>query len=285
MNTLKGKMMKGTLLSCLVLLLLSSNLYAAKVDTLQIFSPSMNRSYKCVVITPAAYDKDHAQRYPVVYLLHGYGGNYANWINKVPAIGELADAYRLMIVCPDGNVGSWYLDSPVDSSWKFETYVGKEIPAYIDSHYRTQADKRYRAISGLSMGGHGALFLAIRHPDIFGAAGSMSGGVDLRPFPKNWDLAKRLGAQEEHRENWNNYSVTNIAYQLKDSVLALIIDCGVKDFFSNVNRNLHQQLLQQGVTHDYIERPGEHNWDYWSNSVLYQLLYFHRFFEKQEGDK
>jgi len=272
--------MKQIFQCCVGLLLLTGSAKAAKVDTLDIMSPAMHKSYKCVVITPDAYDKKKNGHFPVVYLLHGYGGNYANWITKVPALKQLADEYEMMVVCPDGNTGSWYLDSPVDSSWKFETYVGTEIPAYIDSHYRTLADRKHRAITGLSMGGHGGLYLGIRHQQIFGAAGSMSGGVDIRPFPQKWDLAKRLGTLDEHLENWNNNTVINQTPRLKDSALALIIDCGVKDFFINVNRNLHQQLVQQGITHDYIERPGEHNWDYWSNSVVYQLLFFHRFFTK-----
>lgn len=241
----------------------------------------MHKSYKCVIITPDAYDKKKSERFPVVYLLHGYGGNYANWITKVPALKQLADEYEMMVVCPDGNIGSWYLDSPIDSSRKFETYVGTEIPAYIDSHYRTLADRKHRAITGLSMGGHGGLYLGIRHQQTFGAAGSMSGGVDIRLFPKSWELSQLLGPlDKEHLNNWNNYTAINQLPLLKDSALALIIDCGVKDFFINVNRNLHQQLVQQGITHDYIERPGEHNWDYWSNSVVYQLLFFHRFFTK-----
>jgi S-formylglutathione hydrolase FrmB len=271
--------MKKIFLCCVSLLLLAAATQAATADTLTIMSTAMHKGYRCVVITPDAYGKQKSEHFPVVYLLHGYGGNYANWITKVPAIKELADAYKCMIVCPDGNIGSWYIDSPVDSSWKFETYVGTEIPAYIDAHYRTLADRKHRAITGLSMGGHGALWLAFRHQDIFGAAGSMSGGVDIRPFPKKWDLAKRLGTLQDHLDNWNNYTVINQTTRLQNDSLAITIECGTSDFFINVNRNLHQQLLQQGIKHDYAERPGVHNWDYWSNAVLYQLLFFHRFFE------
>jgi len=272
--------MKNILLSAAFLLAGALATYAAKVDTIQIRSQAMHKSIKCVVVRPDAYNKQKGQKFPVIYLLHGYSGSYADWVRKAPGMTKLADTYQCMIVCPDGGYGSWYFDSPVDSSWKFETYVGKEIPAYIDSHYRTLADRRHRAITGLSMGGHGALFLAIRHSDTFGAAGSMSGGVDIRPFPKNWDIAKRLGSIEEHPEYWKEYAVVTQAEGLKDSVLSLVIDCGVKDFFIDVNRSLHQQLLKQGVGHDYTERPGEHNWEYWSNAVAYQALFFHRFFER-----
>jgi len=265
-------------IACL-LLLISATAHAARVDTISIFSKAMRKSYKCVVITPDTYTKS-SKRFPVVYLLHGYSGNYADWIRKAPSIARLADAYQYLVVCPDGGFSSWYLDSPVDSCMKFETYVGEEIPAYIDSHYRTLAERKYRAITGLSMGGHGAMFLAMRHQSTFGAAGSMSGGVDIRPFPKNWDLAKRLGEPASHYDNWNDYTAINQTYRLQNGALSLIIDCGVKDFFIEVNRHLHQQLLQQGIAHDYIERPGEHNWDYWSNAVQYQLLFFHRYFER-----
>jgi S-formylglutathione hydrolase FrmB len=272
--------MKNILLSYAFLLVCSSVAYGAKVDTLQIFSQAMHKSIKCVVVTPDTYYKQKGQQYPVVYLLHGYSGNYADWVRKAAGMPALADAYQCLIVCPDGGFSSWYFDSPADSTIRYETYVGEEIPAYIDKHYRTLADRRFRAITGLSMGGHGALFLAIRHPQTFGAAGSMSGGVDIRPFPKSWEIIKMLGTIEEHPERWNEYTVLTQAAGLKDSVLSLIIDCGVKDFFIDVNRSLHQQLLQQGVAHDYIERPGEHNWPYWTNAVAYQLLFFHRYFEK-----
>ncbi|WP_298738208.1 alpha/beta hydrolase family protein [uncultured Chitinophaga sp.] len=274
--------MKNTLLLFTFLLVSFSATYAAKVDTIQIYSQAMHKPVKCVVVIPDTYNRKKGLQFPVIYLLHGYSGNYADWVRKAPGLPALADTYQCMIVCPDGGFGSWYLDSPVDSAWKYETYVGKEIPAYIDSHYRTLADRQHRAITGLSMGGHGALFLAIRHSDTFGAAGSMSGGVDIRPFPKNWDLSKRLGSIEEHPEHWKEYAVVTQAEQLKDGVLSLIIDCGVKDFFIDVNRSLHQQLLQQGIAHDYTERPGEHNWAYWSNAVEYQALFFHNFFERSK---
>ncbi len=269
--------MKHTLTLFLFLFFLQT-VRAADVDTISIPSAAMRRSYKCVVITPASY-KEGTRRYPVVYLLHGHSGNYANWVRKVPAVKELADTYQCMIVCPDGAISSWYVDSPVDSTIRFETYVGKEIPAYIDQHYQTLPEPHYRAITGLSMGGHGALYLAIRHPEVFGAAGSISGGVDFRPFPKNWDIAKRLGAPGVNGANWTDYTVIGQLDRLKPGTLPMIIDCGVKDFYIDVNRDLHKKLLEKGIDHDYTERAGQHDWDYWANSIQYQLLFFHRFFQ------
>jgi S-formylglutathione hydrolase FrmB len=252
---------------------------AASVDTIAIYSKAMHRSIKCVVVTPDSY-RDKQLHYPVVYILHGYSGNYSDYVKKIPAVVAMADVYQEILVFPDGNYSSWYLDSPVDSTLRFETYVGREIPAWIDQHYRTKASRQYRAITGLSMGGHGALYLAIRHQETFGAAGSMSGGVDFRPFPNNWELGAKLGSYKDHAANWDQHVVVNQLSRLKNDSLSLIIDCGVKDFFIDVNRQLHQRLLEQGISHDYIERPGEHNWDYWSNSIMYQLFYFNRFFGK-----
>lgn len=267
------------LLGTILLLTGFLHVRASKVDTVAIYSNAMHKSIKCVVVTPDSYNEKQAH-YPVVYILHGYSGNYSDYVKKVHRMGAMADAYQMILVCPDGAFVSWYLDSPVDSSYRFETYVGKEIPAYIDQHYRTKTSRKYRAITGLSMGGHGALYLAIRHQDTFGAAGSMSGGVDFRPFPNNWDLAKRLGTYKDHSENWDKHVVVNQLSLLKNDSLSLLIDCGVKDFFIDVNRQLHQRLLEQGISHDYIERAGAHTWEYWSNSIEYQLFYFSRIFNQ-----
>ena len=82
----------------------------ATVDTIIIPSKAMNKSINAIVITPKKYKKRN--HYPVTYLLHGYGGNYSNWIKKAPFLQELSTLYNMIIVCPDGAVGSWYIDSP-----------------------------------------------------------------------------------------------------------------------------------------------------------------------------
>ena len=237
----------------------------------------MNKNIRCVVIQPDNYKKKKAS-FPVVYLLHGYSGNFSNWITKVPALMNYADDYQLIIVCPDGNFSSWYFDSPVDSSSRYETYISKEVVHYIDSAYRTIRDKDHRAITGLSMGGHGALFLSLRHPDIFGAAGSMSGGVDLSESKTRFDVTKRLGDTLSHAKDWHDYSVINLVENYVNTPVKIIFDCGNKDIFIEGNRGLHKKMQQLKIPHDYIERPGEHNWVYWSNAIPYELLFFKRFF-------
>jgi len=277
LNQNKLNLAMNRLFGTLLLIFLTTSLWAAKVDTALTYSPSMKKNIKAVVILPDGYEVQ--SHFPVVYLLHGHGGSYKDYIKNIPAIKDIADQYQMIVVCADGNVSSWYLDSPEDSSWKYETYVSSELVGWIDQHYKTLASPKGRAITGLSMGGHGALSLAIKHQDVFGAAGSMSGGLDLRPFPDNWNISKRLGTYAQYPERWTANSVTEMLPLLSKHQLSLIIDCGQDDFFYQVNQKFHEKLLYNNIPHDFIIRPGSHNWDYWSNAITYQLLYFHKFFQ------
>lgn len=273
--------MKKTLVKIFVIALVAIGLKAnaATVDTALTYSDAMHKSIKAVVIKPDDYSA--GKKFPVVYLLHGYSGNYSDWVKNDPdktSVQQLSDKYNVIVVCPDGNFSSWYFDSPIEPAWKYETYVATELVNYIDTHYSTIKNRSARAITGLSMGGHGALFLAFRHQDIFGACGSMSGGVDLTPFPDNWDIAKRLGKYSDNKERWAAYSVVNMVNLLKPNSLAITFDCGSSDFFYQVNKNLHDKLLAANIPHDFTVRPGGHTWEYWGNSINYQMLFFSRFF-------
>jgi len=253
------------------------------VDTISVFSPKMNKEVKNVVIVPVNYS--NKKHYPVVYLLHGYSDTYAKWINAVPSIKTLSTEHQLIIVCPDGGYSSWYFDSSIDSTCQYETFITKDLVPYIDAHYSTIPNRLDRAITGLSMGGHGALYLAIRNRDLFAHAGSMSGGVDLRSSSKKYDIARRIGEMETNHQEWDDRSVINMVSKLKNNELDLIIDCGVSDFFYQINAALHRRLIALNIDHDYIERPGIHNWDYWTNSIQYQMLFFDRCFDKANKKK
>ena len=219
-------------------------LQAARVDTVLVRSAAMNKDVKVVYVLPdKAIGK---QACPVVYLLHGYGGNARSWVQLKPELPQMADEKGIIFVCPDGK-NSWYWDSPENPAYRYETFVTSELVKYTDGNYATIPDRKARAISGLSMGGHGALWSAIRHKDVFGAAGSMSGGVDIRPFPQNWEMNKQLGEA---------------------------------DFFLEVNKDLHNRLLARKIDHDFITRPGGHTGTYWNNSIDYHVLFFDKFFKK-----
>lgn len=267
---------------CLSLVFSLYSSFAGKIDTLRVASAAMHKTIPAVVIVPDDYASSQ-NRYPVLYLLHGAGGDYKNWLAIDTGLARYADMYHIIIVCPDGGNTSWYYDSPVDSTMRYDTYVSSELVNAVDRQYRTQAIREKRAITGLSMGGHGALYLAIRHPEIWAAAGSMSGGVDIRPFPKNWDIALRLGTIDSNPSNWETHTVINMIPRLKEQRLAVIFDCGIDDFFLQVNRDLHNKMLKLGIPHDYIERPGAHNRAYWKNALPYQLVFFAHIFDQAAG--
>ncbi len=263
----------------ILFVILSLNAQAGKADTVEIFSTAMHRYIKAVVIKPANYDSS-VMRYPVVYLLHGYDGNYSNWIAKVPELKKYADTYQTLIVCPDGAIASWYFDSPADTAYRYETHISTEVVHYIDKHYRTIADKTHRAITGLSMGGHGALYLGLRHSGTFGAAGSLSGGLDIGPIRNKYEIYKRIG-DTLSAQYWHHYSVINLIENKTNTGLQILFDCGNRDIFIDANRRLHQKMLQLNIPHTYIERPGNHGWNYWRDNIVYHLLFFRNYFDQK----
>jgi len=256
---------------------LAWTMQAAVVDSIKVFSNSMNKEVKVVVIKPSAMEG----RLPVIYLLHGHGGNEKQWLEMTkPDLPQMADRDSVIFVCPDAK-NSWYWDSPKNPAYRYETFVYKELVTAIDTKYPTIKDRSARAITGFSMGGHGAMWLAFRHKDVFGAVGSMSGGLDIRPFPNNWNMSEQLGTEAENQSVWDSYTAISQICRLKDGDLAIIFDCGYGDFFFEVNNNFHQELLKYKINHDFIVRPGNHTHSYWNNSLDYQLLFFKKFFNKR----
>ena len=253
-------------------------------DTVQIMSQAMGRNIKNVVIVPERYNAPNQQdeRYPVLYLLHGAFGHYFDWSENAN-LDSLSNLYDVIIVCPDGQ-DSWYYDSPVDPTMRFETYISKELVAYIDGHYRTYANRFMRAITGLSMGGQGSLFLAWRHPDVFWSCGSMSGCMDITAYPDNWHIKDRLGEYADNKERWSQHTVMSQVERLKSCVLQpaqnIIIDDGLNDIFIKNNIALHELLLENGIDHDFTVRPGRHSWNYWVNSLDYHMVFFSKAFNR-----
>ncbi|SFC84994.1 alpha/beta hydrolase [Spirosoma endophyticum] len=270
------------------LLILSAVSLAAKVDSLDVPSAVMQKNLKAVVVTPNSYSKGKTT-YPVLYLLHGGSGRFSDWISKTPdkmLLQNLSDQYNLIIVTPEGEPLGGYIDSKFQKDSQFETYITKEVIEKIDNTYRTIRDRKGRVITGLSMGGHGALYLSARHPDLYCAAGSMSGAVDLDR--KNWKIApdfekqiaapfeRILGSVGATPDLYAANSVVNMVDKLKTNDLKIIIDCGVDDFLIEPNRELHRRLVYNKTPHDYTERPGGHTWDYWENSLPYHVLFFNK---------
>jgi S-formylglutathione hydrolase FrmB len=265
---------------------------AATVDTVEVHSNSMNKNYKAAVVLPASYSTNK-QSYPVLYLLHGGAGHFSDWLIQAPnkmLVKNLADQYNIIIVLPEGEAFSWYMDSPFEPAVsKFETHIINEVIPKIDLSFRTVNNRNGRAITGLSMGGHGALYLSARHPDIFCAAGSMSGSMDMNFAHSKMPVAnlkavnerfeQLLGTSDPNSDLFVKNSVVNMTDMIKNGKLSLFIDCGVDDFLIGSNRELHQRLLANSIAHDYIERPGGHSWNYWQNALPYHVLFFDNVFK------
>ncbi|GAB3754283.1 alpha/beta hydrolase family protein [Spirosoma pomorum] len=277
--------MRSTLLTVYTLFF-TLPLFAAQVDTLVVPSAVMKKQLKAVVVLPQSYAKSKTN-FPVLYLLHGGYGHFDDWIRKTPdktLLQRLADQYNLIIAMPEGEVFSYYLDSPVVKDSQFETYLTKEVVDQIDNTYRTVRSAKGRVITGLSMGGYGSLYLATRHPDVYCAAGSMSGALNLDM--SSWKLPpesakaikgefeKILGPIEQSPDRYGTYSVINLADRMKANGQPLIFDCGVDDFLIESNRELHRRLVFNQTPHDYSERPGGHTWEYWQTSLPNHILFF-----------
>ncbi|MFC6096654.1 alpha/beta hydrolase [Flavobacterium qiangtangense] len=257
--------------------------HAAKVDTLAIPSVAMGKTYNAAVVLPNSYAKGKT-KYPVMYLLHGAYGHFRDWLKSTPnksVVKDLADQYNMIIVMPEGETFSFYLDSKSNKESQFETYITKEVVQKIDQTYRTIAEKKGRVITGLSMGGHGALSLSAKHPELYLAAGSMSGALDMGSMLNrdNADQVKKLmqpvfGDESGNKELYEANAVLGMIDKIKANKMPLIIDIGVDDFLIESNRELHRRLVYEKIPHDYTERPGAHTWEYWENSVPYHVYFF-----------
>lgn len=248
---------------------------AFSVDTVTVATKNLDSDMRVTVITPDCAGPERSV--PTVYLLNGYGGDYKSWCIIQPGLGKLADQYGMLIVCPDGR-DSWYFDSPLNPGMQMESFFVNDLVPYIDNNYPTRRQASQRAITGLSMGGHGGLWLGTRHPEVWGNMGSTSGGVNIMPFAEKWKIKKAIGPQETNKELWQKSTVVSLVPQMKANGQNIIFDCGSEDFFADVNADLHQRLLDAKVPHDYVSRPGKHNRQYWANSILYQLLFFNQKF-------
>ena len=256
----------------MMILLVFCQLWGGKAKTVEIFSTTMKKNIPAYIVIPDSYSGGN-DSLPVILLLHGYGGSYKSWSSKTNLVQQ-ADEFNFIIVCPDGNRNSWYLDSPMEPESQYKTFFINELIPWIKKNYRTNQ----MGITGLSMGGHGAFYLAIRHPELFDAVSGMSSGVDLTFSTVKWELAKILGPFELFPDRWNSNSVLNMVEMIPEGFMPILIDCGYDDFFIDINRTLHNRLIEKNVPHTYIEKPGGHNWDYWTNTLDEHLRFFENAF-------
>lgn len=240
-------------------------------------------AYKGVnVILPVGYDP--AKQYPTIYVLHGASGDHQDWLTRT-GIRSYALQHQAILVFPDGNPFGWYLDSPVDPESRYESYIIKELIPYIDARYATIPNGSGRGIVGLSMGGHGALTLAFKHPDAFASASSLSGILDLTAHPFDWQLPDRLGDLASNHEVWKANSGLHLAGRLpSDTHLQILFDTGTGDLEALYdNRALHARLTVARIPHTYNEYPGSHDWDYWDAHIAEHLQFHMDAFARYAG--
>jgi len=261
------------------IILFSVSITAATVDTVLVNSAKMDTAFKAIVVLPENYKGLENKSYPVVYLLHGWSGKYDNWAKKTD-LGILSDQYEFIIVCPDGGYAGWYLDSPINKESQYETYIAKEVVQFVDSNYRTISETQGRFVCGLSMGGHGAISLLAKYPGTYAAAGSMSGVMHLNDSTQRYGIIELLGEYEKNKDQWEKYSAINQIEKLAGHKKGILIDCGIEDRFIESNRAIHKKLMDLNIKHVYIERPGGHSWDYWTNALEYHLLFFKKTLNK-----
>lgn len=249
--------------------------------TYDVRSEAMDTNVAVTVVLPKGYDENPERRYPLVVLLHGAGDTDMHAYH--PLFREAVDRHQFVLVAPRGT-RTWWMDSPVDPKYRYETFVVGEMLPWVDAHYRTIPDRRHRGLAGNSMGGHGSLYLALRHKDLFGAVGNIFGGLDLWAWRDSgkWELRERLGDPAAHPEHWKDNSVVNMAKGLKDGELATFTAVGWDDIFIGPNRAFHETLVRNGVKHLYIEKDGCHSQEFWEEMYPKMLAFLGNWFRTQK---
>jgi len=265
-------------------------------EGLTIQSKILGKSVRYTIYLPADYNTSE-RYYPVVYLLHGYSDNDMGWlqfgeINRIADEGiSKGDIPPMIIAMPDGGV-SFYINN-FNGTVKYEDFFFKEFLPYIESTYRIRAEKRYRGISGLSMGGWGTLVYSLRHPDMFAACAAFSSAVwsddeiineseeDWKAFGEH--LFGPFSGKARINETFKSYSPFHI---IKDNPadmfksLRMYIDCGDDDFLTKGNCMLHIALKEMNIQHEFRVRDGAHQWSYWRSGIVEGLKFIGMSFQQ-----
>jgi enterochelin esterase-like enzyme len=275
-------MYKKLILPFAILILWTLSLYAQQgkvYDNLSMPSKILKSERKFAIYLPPDYESSQ-RSYPVLYLLHGSGDDQTGWVQfgEVLHIADLAinsgKATPMIIVMPDANTGKRGYFNDIKGEWRYEDFFFQEFMPYIEKTYRIRADKHYRAVAGLSMGGGGTFMYALHHPELFSAACPLSASVG----PLSMDEQK----ERMKRENQDISDTAALsAYFKSHSVLELIkampddqkkavrwyIDCGDDDFLFEGNSLVHIAMRKKEIPHEFRIRDGAHNWTYWRESL------------------
>lgn len=275
------------------LILLTATSFAQKGKVMEersVKSTLMNKNVRYTIYLPSDYETSD-RTYPVVYLLHGYTDDNTGWL-QFGEINRLADAAiedgtipPMIIVMPNAD-SSWYINS-YDGKEKYEDFFIKEFMPTIEKTYRIKAEKRYRGIAGLSMGGYGTMILSLKHPELFSAAAPLSAAVfddtALSTMPdQNYEntfaqlFGRGLKGKDRLNHAWYDNSVLKIVETKSADEIKKVrywIDCGDDDFLTKGNCLLHIALTDKAVPHEFRMRDGAHNWTYWRTGIIPALAF------------
>jgi putative tributyrin esterase len=251
----------------------------ARVETVNFESKLIGQALPYHVVLPLDYNAPAARttRYPVLYLLHGLAGSHDDWVSTKAHLAQYAAQYRIIIVTPEGHDG-WYTDGVAAPNEKYESYIVQELLPDVDGRYRTIAERKGRALAGLSMGGYGALKFGVKYPDKFIFVASMSGALGAPAWDVNSqeliDFVKPSIAHVYGAMN-NPVRAANDIFKLYDRLTPaesaqlpyIYLDCGTEDFLLDSNRTFAALLLNHKIPHEFRELPGQHEWPYWDQQV------------------
>jgi len=245
-------------------------------DNLTLPSEILNGQRNFSIYLPPDYETSERD-YPILYLLHGAGDDHTGWIQfgEVKRITDKAikdgKATPMIIVMPDANTGQrGYFNR---GEWKYEDFFFDEFMPYIEKTYRVKQEKRYRAISGLSMGGGGTFMYALHRPDLFSSACPLSAAVGMLPKDnsKITEFAKQAKVTEEEMRNYfKRHSAISLIENLPAKTIKSVrwyIDCGDDDFLFEGNSLVHIAMMKKKIPHEYRVRDGAHTWRYWRESL------------------
>lgn len=247
-------------------------------DNLSMYSKILKMDRKYAIYLPPDYETS-GRNYPVLYLLHGAGDDQTGWVQfgEVKNITDKAilegKCTAMIIVMPDGNTGTRGYFNDIRGTWNYEDFFFQEFMPYIEKAYRIRAEKRYRAISGLSMGGGGTFMYALHHPELFSSACPLSASTG--PITME-EASNRLKKQypdvtdAEVSKYFSTLSATELINNMPDDQKKAVrwyIDCGDDDFLYEGNCLAHIAMRKKDIPHEFRIRDGAHNWTYWREAL------------------
>ncbi|MGA1195595.1 MAG: alpha/beta hydrolase [Candidatus Latescibacterota bacterium] len=239
--------------------------------TLQFRSPALVKACSMNVIFP----DNHNGPFPVFYLLHGLSDDHSIWMRRT-SIERYVQDLPIIVVMPDSG-RSFYCNAIEGPA--YESHIIQDVIGFTDRVFNTITSREGRVIGGLSMGGYGALKLALKFPNLFCSAVSHSGALGITKVkPENVRQDMRIEFPQIFGDA--PFEGKDCLYQLaenidKNQLPALRIDCGTEDGLLQSNRDYHAHLTHLKIPHEYEEFPGAHTWDYWDIHVQ-EAIAFHR---------